>query len=73
MATGFLLSLSSFQRKLESRKAQPGCLNGCWPWNAALSRHSRWHGNVMINPLDSGLRRNDGAFMLSAGPLLAVL
>ena len=58
---------SSFRRRPESRKTEPGC----WRCTGSvclrqigkdrvLGCHPRWRGNGLYQPLDSGLRRNDG-------------
>ena len=66
LAAAFLnLAPSSFRRRPESRKTRPGCwvhrrrLLVAGP-TAVLGCHSRWRGNGLFQPLDSGLRRNDG-------------
>ena len=76
MVTGFFLSSSSFQRRLESRKTQPGCQKGTGVWQD----HGTWgrdslpllsfppaaaSGNGLSKPLDSGLRRNDEVFVVT--------
>ena len=61
---GFVISSSSFQRRLESKKRGRGgeWLTGFVGWRVGWSSLS-WSfplcGNVLSKPLDSGLRRND--------------
>ena len=48
----------------ESRRAESGCETDCnFPWSAGVTRLSfPLCGNGLYQALDSGLRRNDGAF-----------
>ena len=57
-----ILTPSSFQRRLESRRAESGCETDCdFPRSAGVTRLSfPLCGHGLCNPLDSGLRRNDG-------------
>ena len=55
------------RRRPESRRTRPGCwvvyrLRPLVPdqRHEVLGCHSRWRGNGLHKPLDSGLRRNDG-------------